>query len=107
MPKIRVGSTEFDANFPLAFVRFTDADDAAGLLFTGFGIAKDEGLADADVHGQVEQAAVGVDHGSEGLLGNRLLIGTNGGDENPHAEQNALTTAAIAHRRKIGRERAH
>jgi len=104
----RIGNTnEFDANFTIAFVLFTDTDHAAGLFLAGVGIAKDERLPDADTHGEMEQAAVGVDNRSERLLGDRLFVGTNGDDENSHAKQNALAAATIAHRREIGRQQAH
>lgn len=107
MPEIGIRRSEFNTDFTLAFVYFADADHAAGLLFTRFGIAKDKGLADANVHREMDKTAMSIHYSGECLLGDGLFVGTNRDDENAHAKQNALTAASIAHGSEIGRERAH
>ncbi len=107
VPEVGGRGGELDADFTFAVALVVDVGDAAGLLFAGFDVAKDEGLADFYFHDQIDEAAMGADDGGEGLFGERLLVWADGDDHDGHAQKNALAAAAIAHGGEVGGERGH
>jgi len=97
MPEIAGRSDKFEPDLTSAVVFLVDVSDATGLLFAAFGISDDQCLADPDLHGEMDEAAVGADYGGVRILRERLFVLTDGYNQNGHSQQDALAAAAIAH----------
>ena len=68
MPEIAGRSDKFEPDLTFAVVFFVDVSDATGLLFAAFGISDDQCLAHPDLHGEMDEAAVGADYGGVRIL---------------------------------------
>jgi hypothetical protein len=94
-PEFGGGFEEFDADFGFAFGGGGDVHYADELFFEGFDVADQDFLVERDAHGEDQQGAVGADVGGEGVLGDVLIIGAAGDDEDGEAEEDALAAASI------------